>query len=281
MMSSKLKTTTKLSAIALAALVTLLATPANAATMITTCPYTITAAGTYVLGANLSCPGTDGIDIQASNVTLLLNTHQIIGNGNPASNGILVNNTSFQLTNVRIEGPGVVQNFGNGIRFVNVTKSLVTGVVATLCNYGLVGETVMHVQLTHNVTTFNNGGGISLRDSTSGLVHGNVISGDTNVGSVGLYITTGGSLNQVQKNTVTGNQGYGIVIANSSSNNLISNTVSGNSEWGIQIYGSSNTIQANTALGNNLYDLVDSTYGCDADTWSSNTFINRNQSCIN
>jgi parallel beta-helix repeat protein len=139
----------------------------------------------------------------------------------------------------------------------------------------------MQLQLTHNVTTFNNGGGISLRDSTSGVVRGNVISGDTNVGSVGLYII-GGSNNQVETNTVTGNQGYGIAIVNSSFGNLLMyNVVSGNSEWGIQIYGSSNTIQANTALGNNLYDLVDSTYGCDADTWSSNTFINRNQSCIN
>src|SRR3954470_1202460 len=75
---------------ALAAVGFPLVTSAHAApTSITTCGTVISAPGTYQLDADLTCPLPFGVDIEANNVTLLLNRHTI----NAADRPILVADT--------------------------------------------------------------------------------------------------------------------------------------------------------------------------------------------
>jgi hypothetical protein len=61
--------------------------PARAATQISSCPYTITAPGTYQVTQDLTCGGT-AITILASKVAVHLNGHTISGSG--AGDGISV-----------------------------------------------------------------------------------------------------------------------------------------------------------------------------------------------
>src|SRR3954471_15320412 len=52
--------------------------PASATAFITSCGYQITAPGTYILTQNLAC-SSDGIDVRASNVHLVLAKHTLTG----------------------------------------------------------------------------------------------------------------------------------------------------------------------------------------------------------
>src|SRR5438132_10326503 len=78
--------------------------PAHAATQISSCPYTITAPGTYQVTQDLICPGGTAITINASKVALHLNGHTLSGNG--TGDGVYVQGQS----NVSIDN-GTVQSF--------------------------------------------------------------------------------------------------------------------------------------------------------------------------
>jgi hypothetical protein len=89
-----------------------------AVTPITSCPFTISAPGNYVVTADLlPCPN-GGIYIQVSNVTVNLNGHIIAGP--PIANGIVVNpGGSPRLNQIGISGPGLIQGFQQGIFIQN------------------------------------------------------------------------------------------------------------------------------------------------------------------
>jgi len=55
--------------------------PAQAATQISSCPYTITAPGTYQVTQDLTCFGGTAITVLASKVDLHLGGHTITGGG--------------------------------------------------------------------------------------------------------------------------------------------------------------------------------------------------------
>jgi hypothetical protein len=65
--------------IILAALLFITLNRAGAVTKITSLPFTITASGIYELTGNLTANGTNGIDVQASNVVINLGGFFIIG----------------------------------------------------------------------------------------------------------------------------------------------------------------------------------------------------------
>src|SRR5215471_18016048 len=102
---------------------------ARAQTQITSCPYpgyVITAPGTYVLAADLTCSG-NGIDITVSNVNLMLNGHTITGlGGNTGINVCALPapytscNATARISNIKVQGPGLIQQFANGMFLLNV-----------------------------------------------------------------------------------------------------------------------------------------------------------------
>jgi parallel beta-helix repeat protein len=61
----------------------------------------------------------------------------------------------------------------------------------------------------------------------------------------------------------------------SATGNLVEgNTANGNSQGILVLDGAtSNTIRLNTATGNSVVDLNDSNSACDANVWTTNTFI--------
>ena len=287
--------TTKLSAIALAALGALLATPAHAATSITACPYTITAPGDYRLDADLSCTG-DAITIQASHVHLSLNTHQLTGSAG-SDRGIVVYSATSRLTDVEIKGPGVVANFGEAIELDNADNSKVEGVTASFCAVGIAtgavsGTTVTNVRLNKNVLALAFGVGVALGNSTNGQVQENVMNGVVFIGggTAGIAVA-GGSGNDIGNNTTLSyidgiSVGFGGVDSASSGNHIHDNVSSGNVASGIHIATGSgnNVVEHNTALGNTAFnsagiDLVDDNATCGTNRWHDNTFITATPAC--
>ena len=89
--------------------------PAEAVTLIQSCPYTIMQPGLYVLARDLTCPGADpAIRITADNVVLNLNGNTLTGDG--GEQGVLAEGTDANptLEGLRVEN-GTVTGFQDGI----------------------------------------------------------------------------------------------------------------------------------------------------------------------
>ena len=223
------------------------ASPAAAAapTPITTCNYTITTPGRYVVTTDLTCVNQFdfGIVIEASNVNLTLNGHTINGQS-PANSGIFVDECPASgITDVRIAGPGTITGFIYGV-------GLGEG-----CQGGVHDSTVSGLTITDNFEGVILQGG----NFTGNVITGNTITdnGDTGIYFAGIlapdYDTTG---NMISNNTVTDNN-IGIVL----------NTVTGS------------TVRANNATGNSYRDLWDLN-PCGSNVWKGNTFNIAFPTCI-
>jgi len=240
-------------------------------TPISTCGTVISASGTYALNANLSCSG-NGVDIEANNVTLLLESYTISGPGGYSLNsGVAVGGEKT----VTVVGPGSITNFEYGVTFNGTNGG------------GLVG-----VSLTGN--TFS----VDVANSSSLLIAQNTCNGN----STGFGLELGG----IENSTIVGNNctnnGYGIVV-DGSNNTLVGNTSSNNYEDGFQIsIGSGNTVRGNQFIGNqgngidnfasgnhyigNLtqgnasFDINENIASCAGDTYKDDAFVTANQSCV-
>jgi parallel beta-helix repeat protein len=249
--------------------------------------------------------GVNGINIVASNVTLNLNGHTITGpqaGGNSSGTGgtgIAAFNAVFaptpQIQNVQIQGPGLIQDFQNGIYLQAVANSQVNDVVLVLNSFGIVTNFGTNDQFKGNVAAQNTIAGFDLRDSNDQVqLNAATANGVTENGMVGLHgvgIEIEGNGNVVFNNSADGNLNTGIYIASGNNNQIHANTAFGNTSYGIVIQGGGgggNDIHANTALGNGgspsipffTGDLADGNYpGCGTNTWSNDTFLTALQPC--
>jgi len=122
-----------LSRVGLSAGITLLAAAAPAATPspITSCPYTISAPGSYAVVNNLVSSGTC-ITILANGVILDLQGHTITGNG--TGHGIIDNqrggdSTAPVQTDITIKN-GVISHFGTGVATSGTEFATITEIIA-------------------------------------------------------------------------------------------------------------------------------------------------------
>jgi len=287
------------------------ASPAKAGTTtINTCGTTITKSGVYTLGTNLSCAsGVDGIDITASNVTLLLNSHTISGatSGNcNISNGIFVDGPS----GVNVVGPGTISNFvigffvensaGGSVSFTTVTAPLAGCPPAGTISHGFETRFSSNWTLLGNVVreAEQYSGGIDVFfDASQTPVgmdsHNNVIGNNVN-DSITLLDN---NKSNIIGNTASNNYG-GIFVLGGSNNNIAANTTNNNvaacsgsvlvcSGDGIALTSdlngvptSGNNVDGNTSFGNSPYDMEDDSPDCGTDKWEGNHFKTANVPCI-
>jgi parallel beta-helix repeat protein len=156
------------------------ATLSSAQTVITSLPYTISSAGTYLLNQTLYYPSGSGnaITVAASNVTLNLNGYGIINTANQTTTtATCVSASNFE--NISIEN-GEIFGFQNGIHLLGPSTGL---------NFNT-GHIVQGLRLAY--CTFR---GIFLENSSNCLVQNCLLS------SIG---TTGGGVHV--------GLGYGIVV---------------------------------------------------------------------
>jgi hypothetical protein len=263
---------------------------------INTCPFLITSPGRYLLAADLTCGGGDGITITSSDVTLALEGHRITA-GVGAKQAIVVNpgfgSVPVVLQNVHILGPGLITSgggntFGVGVRVQFLKQSRVSGVtVLGSSDVGIVAVACDSLTITAN-TLGRNANGINLVSVQSSTISGNDASGN----GFGMSVTyaaplpASAPLGTVSHNILNGNTFDGLFADTIAGATIRNNVTNGNGGIGI-VVGKAPTglsvITSNTSLANGAFDLVDNTTPtshCTGHAWSGNTFFTANQSCI-
>jgi hypothetical protein len=157
---------------------------ARAQTPITSCGYNITAPGSYVLAADIGpCPG-NGINVKVSNVNLMLNGYSITGPANGGGTGINIcapsggTCGSGRISNINIQGLGLLQKFANGIYLQNVDNAQIQNVFASFNNFGLISSNCTKLQFNANVATTNADDGFHLFHDSNDQVQQNRASGN-------------------------------------------------------------------------------------------------------
>lgn len=231
---------------------------AQGQTQITKCGTLITAPGDYVLANDLTnCKAGIIIGAGASDVVLSLAGHRITGAG--TADTVAGIKTQSGATRIRIQGPGVISNFGaktaGGVLLYSSGAQEVTAVTCSNNNWGFIyGPGTVRI-------------------------HGNVATNNVD-GFVGL--TNGGGSVEVSDNLASGNREAGIVASSSRGEvRIIHNTAAFNGQYGISAEEGSadNEILTNTALGNGTFDLFDGNLNC-KNTWADNTFGTSTGPCI-
>jgi len=212
------------------------AVPGRAATSITFCPFIIATPGNYELATDLACPAY-GILINASGVSLKLNGHTITGPGN--DRGIQVFPSSGRLDHVTIQGPGLIRNFAFGISVFQTDYAqvaLVTsarngeGLVTNDCNYLTVGSSAfvgndigVAFQGSNSVFQYNDlsGNGDGILAIGAATVNNNTANGNRAAG-----ISVAGNNSRVFANVTNGNGTVGIYVTTPTSGNQIFNNTS-------------------------------------------------------
>jgi len=271
---------------------------AEAGTTITngTCPVTLSQSGVYSLATDVGpCdPGKDGIDIQASWVTLLLNGHTIKGSAAPGtcntSNGINVGlpTPGPMIRGVEVLGGGTVSNFFVGLGAQNSADSFAAFVTVTApqCNPsgGPTSDGFLVQAPGGGWTLFNN----VVREPGVNS-YGIVLVADSNAlvgNNVNDSIAIVGSSNTIVANTANDNFG-GIFVFSGSKNQIYANTTNhnnsangGGSGLSIALGATGNTITGNTSFDNVPWDMEDDNPNCDSNKWKGNHFGTSNESCI-
>jgi hypothetical protein len=269
------------------------ASPAKAGTTITqsTCPVVIAQPGEYALGTNVGpcLPGVDGIDIQASNVTLHLNGHTITGSCDPNAIGIHVGMamSPTTLTQVRVLGTGTIIGFTNGfvadnsagsfVKFVTITpncsavSSIGFDIHAPSSQWKLEGNVVLEP-----ANNRNNSAGIVLGRTASGVTDCDVVRNNLN-DSISVH----GNNHNIINNTANDNMG-GIFVTGNNNEIHANTTDNNNGAPGIQVFSgaSGNNISGNTSLNNTPYDMEDDNGNCGTNKWKGNKFNIANMPCI-
>lgn len=257
---------------------------------------TISQPGEYVLGGDVTCllPG-DGIDIEASGVTLHLNGHTISGMCGstlvPSPTGIHVNSTGVPtLTMVRIQGEGgTITGFQDGIVADNNAGSFAKSVnITTICPgaFGIfINSPSSQWKLQKDVVT-NAAIDIFLEGDDNDLVLNDVSGANT---SDGIFVNSNNNTivnNTASMNGAVNSRGISVEGAN---NDLHANTTDNNAAFGIFVengVGINNNITGNESSGNTTFDMDDenqppfSASPCDNNKWKGNQFVSANASCI-
>jgi hypothetical protein len=186
----------------------------QAATEITSLPYTINTQGSYIINKNLTSTW-NGIIVKTNNVTIDLNGYSIAGNNTSGGRGIYMNGRS----NVEIRN-GTIRNFGSH------------GIYEESSNGK--SHRVVNVRVVKN-----KGDGISL-SGTNHLVKDSTVSDN---GTIGIKVNNG----IVSGNTVCDNGSTGISISLGAT--AIGNTVYSNGQDGIWA-GNGCAVVDNAAWGN-------------------------------
>jgi parallel beta-helix repeat protein len=223
-------------------------------------PFTINAAGSYYVAAALTGTlNTDGITINASNVTIDLNGFTLSGAAGSTSGNAIVAGTP--VSRITIQNGTIEGWAGNGINATDITQCLCTHLVVS----GNTGTGVVlgsSNQLLDSNIISNGAGGVQ---ATS-----NCVIKDSNISeNTGDGINVSGTNNVVRDNQLINNTGDGIELTAASAENTVrENECVDNTSAGIRIDGLDSFIEDN--------QLIDNGNGFNAGASSSNNRIANN-----
>ena len=179
-----------------------------AGTPITTCGQVVTTSA--FLTQNLHCPGSDGVVVGASGITIDLKGFRLRGDDTPAKFGI-DDSGGFGKVTVR---NGVLRNFAVGV-YANADNVSISNLVAS-------GNSAIGI--------FVGGGSAKIASATA--------SGN---GQYGIAVS--GDSGSITSSRASGNVGLGITISGNSAS-ITSSTASANGSTGIAVSGSAASIKS-------------------------------------
>ena len=201
----------------------------------------ISSPGTYVLQSDISTLDAICFSITSSNVIFDCNNHDIsyATDNIYSSKAISVNNTGSLLSNITVKNC-VINEYGNGVYYNNVTDSyILDNTVTQSCN-GLNMYRVHNSVLSNNYVSDSElacGTGTYLYNSTNNnLTNNNMSENREN----GIYLHWNSNNNQITENTIQGNFEKGIYLNFVSGNTFLDNNITGNGAYGVYIYNESN-----------------------------------------
>jgi Periplasmic copper-binding protein (NosD)/Right handed beta helix region len=210
-------------------------------TPITSCGQTVT--DDAVLSQDLSCPGSDGIVVGSSGITIDLNGHVLRGDGVAGHDGISVD--TYDQVTIR---NGTVRNFGYGIDATNGAAGLaVSNMVVSGSTMDGVFALDAGVKITKTTVARNGLKGITVGDSAS-------VTSTTAVGNA-YGIEMQGSGLSLRSTSAVGNTQIGVLVDGNSAS-IASATASGNGSRGISVTGNSVSIKSTTVSGNGAFGIV-------------------------
>jgi len=256
----------------------LTASPSKANTSLTgPCPVVINQPGQYSLSEDLTCPpDVDGIDIEASNVTLLLAGRTIAGTCGTGIGIHVLGTSTVPLTTVGILGPGRIRDFSSNFLADYSADSFVNKVkVESQCpnNVGfLINTTSSHWALIRDVVR------------APGTSYGLLLFGPNNVVAlcnIDDTISVDTNNNVIVDNIA--NDNLGGIFVEGSNNQIYANTTNNNSNYdGILVSAGAlgNIVSENKAFNNLPYDMEDDNPDCGTNIWEGNKFNAANLTCI-
>ncbi len=226
--------------IAVAALVAIVPkADGSGATAITTCGQTVTT--NAVLTQDLDCPGSSGVIVGASGITIDLKRFRLRGDRTSGHYGI---DDTGGFAKVSVKN-GVLRSFGQGVYAPNANEFSVVGVVASGNLVSGIVLSGVSVSVKSSVAASNDLDGIAL-SGPSASVKSSTASAN---GGNGITLDNGDSLS-VTSSTASGNTGIGIDVAATVNPFVKSSTASGNGSDGISVGGDAAQIKGNHADGN-------------------------------
>src|SRR5262245_41566663 len=211
----------------------------------------ITACGQVVstnafLTQDLSCPGSHGIVVGASGITIDLKGFTLRGDRSDLHDGI---HDEGGYDNVSIKN-GVVRNFGIGVGAypdadaISVSKLVASGNVLDGINVAGASTKIQSSTTSGNgiygILVFSNSASVS-----SSMAAGNFVEG--------IFIS--GNSASVSSSTAAGNGKYGIDVEGEGAK-VQSSTASGNGVYGVGVFGTSASVKSSIAAGNGVYGIL-------------------------
>ncbi len=229
----------------------------------------ITQPGTYRVVEDLRpCMGHGAVDIQADDVTVLLNNHILSGRGFENFYGPAI---SAGGTNISILGPGLVEDFSMGMR-LGGAHLLVSGVtIQHAPDFAIEMRGVTDVRITNNRFSQVNyaaliGGGTDI------VISGNAVT-PSDPGENGFLL---GGTGIVIRDNHFRSVGNSIVISGTG-NTIDHNEISGGGLIQIPLGSVGNLITRNRL--DSLGQMQDPN-GCTANTWVGNRFTHADPECL-
>jgi hypothetical protein len=217
---------------------------AGGGTAITTCGQVVTT--NAFLTRDLSCPGSHGIVVGASEITIDLKGFTLQGDRSQFHDGI---HDEGGFDNVSIKN-GVVRSFDIGVAAfpdadaISVSKLVASGNALNGINVGGASTKIQ------SSTTSGNGTyGIAVIGNSAS------VSSSTAAGNRFFGIEVIGDSASVSASTAAGN-GYDGIIVGGDAARIQSSTTSGNGQAGINVSGNSASVKSSIAIGNGFYGIA-------------------------
>ncbi|HZD36184.1 MAG TPA: right-handed parallel beta-helix repeat-containing protein, partial [Nitrososphaeraceae archaeon] len=172
--------------------------------------------GQVDLSANLNCSG-DGIIVDGPNTVINMNGFSITGPGKDTSKvGIMVSNVE----NVKVNGPGSINNFQAGVLLTGSNGFMINSVILSGNQIGAFMTGAENAQVQQNIVQ-DNGIGVASHSSTGAAIDSNLMNGNLLAGVT--FVNTQQS--NIGMNNIVGSQNGVFLDGQSRQNTISSNNV--------------------------------------------------------